>query len=58
MSALAGGAVTVDEAVSAVYPRNLRRNLRSAATRNVNTHLTKLQEEGRIAENPATYTIK
>ena len=58
LSALAGGAATVDEAVSAVYPRNLRRNLRSAATRNVNTHLTKLQEEGRIAENPATYTIK
>ena len=58
LSALAGGAATVDDTVSAVYPRNLRRNLRSAATRNVNTHLTKLQEEGRIAENPATYTIK
>ena len=57
LSALAGGAGTVAETVKAVYPRNLRKNLRPAAARNVNTHLTKLLEEQRIAEQPATYTI-
>ena len=57
LAALAEGAETVDEAVTAVYPRNLRKNLRAAAARNVNTHLAKLQEEGRINESPATYTV-
>ena len=57
LSALAAGAGTVAETVKAVYPRNLRKNLRPAAARNVNTHLTKLLEEQRIAEQPATYTI-
>ncbi len=57
LSALADGAGTVSETVKAVYPRNLRKNLRPAAARNVNTHLTKLLEEQRIAEQPATYTI-
>ena len=57
LSALSEGAETVDEAVTAVYPRNLRKNLRGAAARNVGTHLTKLREEGRVTENPATYTI-
>ena len=57
LAALAEGAETVDEAVTAVYPRNLRKNLRGAAARNVNTHLAKLQEEGRITESPATYTV-
>ena len=57
LSALAEGAETVDDAVSAVYPRNLRKNLRGAAARNVNTHLAKLWEEGRVTENPATYTV-
>lgn len=57
LDALAGGAETVDDAVSAVYPHNLRKNLRAAAARNVGTHLTKLTEEGRVTENPATYTV-
>ena len=57
LTALAKGAETVDEAVTAVYPRNLRKNLRGAAARNVNTHLSKLREEGRVTENPATYTV-
>ncbi|MDE2778993.1 MAG: MBL fold metallo-hydrolase [Chloroflexota bacterium] len=57
LTALAEGAETVDEAVSAVYPRNLRKNLRGAAARNVNTHLAKLREEGRVTESPATYTV-
>jgi len=47
----------VDDIVSFVYPRNLRRNLRSAAARNVRTHLAKLREEGRVTESAATYTV-
>ena len=58
LAALAGGAATVDGVVSAVYPRNLRKNLRPAAARNVATHLAKLQAEGRVAEQPAQYTAR
>ena len=55
LMALEGGARTVDEIMIAVYPRNLRRNLREAAARNVCTHLEKLKEEGRVSEQVATY---
>ena len=55
--AIENGAGTVDEMVHAVYPRNLRKNLRSAAGRNVRTHLEKLREEGRISEDSATYVL-
>lgn len=58
LAALAAGAATVDGVVSAVYPRNLRKNLRPAAARNVATHLAKLQAEGRVAELPARYTAR
>ena len=58
LAALAEGAATVDGVVSAVYPRNLRKNLRPAAARNVATHLAKLQAEGRVAEQPAQYTAR
>jgi len=54
---LASGVESVDEIVSSVYPRNLRRNLRSAAARNVRTHLGKLAEEGRVTESEATYSV-
>jgi glyoxylase-like metal-dependent hydrolase (beta-lactamase superfamily II) len=57
LEALRGGADTVEETVTAVYPKNLRKNLRGAAARNVNTHLTKLKEEGRVTEHPVTYTL-
>ena len=57
VAALEQGVETVDEAVTAVYPRNLRKNLRGAAARNVSTHLAKLQEEGRVSESPATYHV-
>ena len=56
--ALAGGATTVDEIVSAVYPRNLRKSLREAAGRNVRTHLEKLRQDGRAAEQAATYRLQ
>ena len=41
--------ISVDEVVDAVYPQNLRRNLRGAAARNVRTHLGKLIEDGNHA---------
>jgi glyoxylase-like metal-dependent hydrolase (beta-lactamase superfamily II) len=55
VEALAAGAATVEQIVTAVYPRNLRKNLRSAAARNVRTHLSKLVEEGRVAEIETVY---
>jgi ribonuclease/clavin/mitogillin len=57
MAAMEAGSRTVDEVVRAVYPRNLRRNLRKAAANNVRTHLTKLEEEGRVKEDSATYAL-
>ena len=51
------GAATVDHLMRAVYPRNLRRNLRAAAARNIETHLQKLVEEGRITQQPTAYAI-
>ena len=57
LAALAGGAGSVDEIVTAVYPRDLADNLRSAAARNVRTHLQKLVEEGRAAESASTYSL-
>jgi predicted Rossmann-fold nucleotide-binding protein len=58
LAAVAGGAGTVAEIAVAVYPRNLRNNLREAAARNVRTHLEKLLEEGRVAEHGTTYSLK
>ncbi|MFQ6029054.1 MAG: MBL fold metallo-hydrolase [Dehalococcoidia bacterium] len=57
LAALRGGASTVEETVTAVYPKNLRKNLRGAAARNMNTHLTKLKEDGRVTEHAVTYTV-
>ena len=58
LEALDRGHSTVDEIVRYVYPSNLRRGLRGAAARNVVTHLAKLKREGRVAEAPASYTLK
>lgn len=55
LAALEAGATMVDEVVSRVYPRNLRKNLREAAARNVRTHLAKLTEEKRVTEHSASY---
>ena len=55
LDALHNGCETVEQAVAAVYPKNLRKNLRPSAARNIRTHLDKLKEEGRVRENPATY---
>ena len=57
LAALASGAQTVDDLVREIYPKNLRRNLREAAARNVRTHLAKLKEEKRVGEQVATYTL-
>lgn len=57
LEVIRGGATTVEEIVRAVYPRNLRRNLREAAARNVRTHLAKLREDKRLGEQVASYTL-
>ena len=57
VGALQAGATMVDEVVKWVYPRNLRRNLRDAAARNVRTHLVKLIEEKRVIEQSASYVM-
>ena len=58
VAALVGGAQTVTEVVRAVYPSNLRKNLREAAARNVHSHLAKLKEEGQVNEHSAKYTLR
>ena len=55
LAALDAGAATVDDIVTAVYPRDLRQSLRAAAARNVRTHLAKLRQDGQISEQPAAY---
>ena len=57
LSALKSGVDSVDEIVTEVYSRNLRRNLRSAAGRNVRTHLDKLTEEGLVERQEATFKL-
>lgn len=57
LAALASGVDSVDDIVTAIYPRNLRRNLRGAAARNVRTHLDKLTGEGRVAESEVTFSV-
>ena len=57
VTALEAGARTVDEIVRVVYPRNLRKNLRRAAARNVGTHLVKLIDERRVSEDSASYNL-
>lgn len=57
VAALEAGAATVDEVMKRVYPRNLRKNLREAAARNVRTHLAKLAEEKRVTEHSASYAM-
>jgi len=57
VAALEAGATMVDEVVRQVYPRNLRKNLRDAAARNVRTHLVKLTEEKRVIEQSASYVM-
>ena len=56
-AALEAGARTVEEIVGVVYPRNLRKNLRKAAARNVGTHLAKLVDDGRVSEDSASYSL-
>ena len=57
LAALQDGANSVDEIVRTVYPRNMRKNLRESAARNVRTHLEKLCEEGQVVEHSSTYIV-
>jgi len=58
LMALGKGITDVDEIVKDIYPKNLKKGLRHAAARNVNTHLTKLVKEGVVSEAPSTYVLK
>ena len=58
LAALAKGITDVTEIVRDIYPRSLKRGLRHAAERNVQTHLAKLTKEGRVAVIPARYSLK
>ena len=57
LEALQHGSSSVEQIVSYVYPRNLRKELRQGAARNVQTHLYKLIAEGRVAATRSTYAI-
>ena len=57
IDALKKGAVTVDDIVKHVYPRNLKKALRGGAARNVTSHLEKLSKEGRVKEAPAKFAM-
>ena len=58
LRALGKGISDVDAMVRDIYPRNLRKELRSAAARNVRTHLEKLKKEERIEETPPGYRLR
>jgi glyoxylase-like metal-dependent hydrolase (beta-lactamase superfamily II) len=58
LAALRKGLANVYDIVDDVYPKDLRRNLREAAARNVRTHLAKLVEEGRVEESEPRYVLK
>jgi hypothetical protein len=57
LKALENGPVTIEESINLVYPKNLRKNLRNSAARNIHTHLAKLKEEGRIQESDSKYSL-
>ena len=58
LAALSKGITSVTDMVRDIYPRTLKRGLRQAAERNVQTHLRKLKREGRVVETPARYSLK
>ena len=58
LAALKKGISDVYAIVDDVYPRDLRRNLREAAARNVRNHLAKLVEEGKVVEKAPSYSLK
>ncbi len=55
MEALRQGITDVDAIVKAIYPKNLKKALRGAAAGNVRQHLSKLQKEGLVKEQPTHY---
>lgn len=57
LAAISNGITGVKEIVHNIYPRRLKKGLRQAAERNVQTHLAKLIDEGRVIVNPAHYQL-
>lgn len=58
LTALRKGIEDVYAIVDDVYPKDLNRNLREAAARNVRTHVAKLVGEGRVVETSPKYSMK
>lgn len=58
VSAIKRGLGDVDDIVKAIYPKNLKKELRRAAAGNVRQHLSKLMKEGRVKELPSRYALK
>lgn len=57
LAALGKEITDVDQMVRDIYPRNLKKELRQAAARNVRTHLDKLKKEGRVTTSEVAYTL-
>ena len=57
LGALESGHSTAETIARAIYPRNLKKGLRSSAERNVSTHLRKLQDDGVVDESPSSFTL-
>lgn len=57
VEALEKGNSNVDDIVRSSYPSNLRKELKSAAGRNVLTHLAKLKHEGRVEETVSAFRL-
>jgi len=57
LGALEQGITDVKAIVRAIYPKNLKKGLWPGAERNVQTHLEKLKNEGRIVEQPAQFVL-
>lgn len=58
LGALREGLCDAEEIAHRIYPKNLKKALRDAATNNVRQHLTKLKIEGAVEEVPAHYLIQ
>lgn len=57
LDALERGITDVKAIARAIYPKNLKKGLWPGAERNVQTHLEKLKQEGRIVEQPAQFVL-
>ena len=57
LNAIKNGYKDISAIALYIYPKNLQKNLRPAAERNVQTHIEKLLQDGKISETVATYDL-